>query len=159
MEGVEAMLYLHFDESGRFVGKTSDPNDGYFSFKVGKGKELGERFSVVDGKLVDNFPGKTDEEVLSILAEQAAQSVEAAAEPAKPTPRPISKLAFMERFTDEELAAIYAAAKTDVRVEVWMDKMKLASEIDLADPRTRAGVEALETLGLIGQGRAAEVLS
>jgi hypothetical protein len=65
----------------------------------------------------------------------------------------------MERFTDEELAAIYAAAKTDVRVEVWMDKMKLASEIDLADPRTRAGVEALEALGLIGQGRAAEVLS
>lgn len=153
------MLYLHFDESGRFVGKTSDPSDGHYSFKVGKGKELGERFSVVDGKLVDNFPGKTDEEVLSILAEQAAKAVEAAAEPAKPTQRPITKIAFMERFTDEELAAIYAAAKADVRVEVWMDKLRLASEVDLDDPRTIAGVQALETMGLIGEGRAAEVLS
>lgn len=153
------MLYLHFDESGRFVGKTSEPSDGHYSFKVSKGKGLGERFSVVDGELVDNFPGKTDEEVLSILAEQAAKAVEAAAEPAKPTPRPISKLAFMERFTDEELAAIYAAAKTDVRVEVWMDKLKLAGEVDLNDPRTKAGVRALEAFGLIGEGRAEQILS
>jgi propanediol dehydratase large subunit len=153
------MLYLHFDESGRFVGKTSEPGDGHYSFKVGKGKELGERFSVVDGKLVDNFPGKTDEEVLSILAEQAAKAVEAAAEPAKPTQRPITKLAFMERFTDEELAAIYAAAKTDVRVEVWLDKLKLASEVDLNDPRTIAGVQALAAAGLLSEARVQEVLA
>ena len=153
------MLYLHFDESGRFVGKTSDPNDGYFSFKVGKGKELGERFSVVDGKLVDNFPGKTDEEVLSILAEQAAKVVEAADQPPKPAPRPISKLEFMERFTDEELAAIYAAAKTDVRVEIWVDKLKLAEFVDLTDPRIRNGIINLEAAGLIAKGRADEILA
>jgi hypothetical protein len=75
------MLYLHFDETGRFVGKTSEPSDGHYSFKVSKGKELGERFSVVDGEIVDRFPGKTDEEVLSSLAAQAAEAGEAPPSP------------------------------------------------------------------------------
>ncbi|MFN4149287.1 MAG: hypothetical protein ACK4E4_07055, partial [Rhodocyclaceae bacterium] len=79
---------------------------------------------------------------------------------ATPTPAtPLTKLAFMNRFTMEELAAIYAAAKTDVRVEVWMDKLKLAEFIDLADTRTQDGVNNLEAAGLIAEGRAAEILA
>lgn len=70
----------------------------------------------------------------------------------------ISKLAYMERFSDAELAAIYGAAKVSLAVEVWMEKFKLAEFIDLADPRTLAGLQALESNGLIGTGRALEVL-
>lgn len=70
----------------------------------------------------------------------------------------ISKLAYMERFTDAELANIYAATKISPAVEVWLEKFKLAEFIDLADPRTLAGLQALESNGLIGTGRALEVL-
>jgi hypothetical protein len=146
-------LYFDTRHGAIAVVETEIPEPGMVKVKRGQ-STLALRYALQDGEIVDRFPGKTDEEV---LAELAAQQ-QTPANP-QPSPRPLTKLAFMERFTDEELAAIYAAAKTDVRVEVWMDKLKLASEVDLADARTRAGVEALEALGLIGQGRAAEVLS
>lgn len=71
---------------------------------------------------------------------------------------PISKLAYMERFSDTELAAIYGAAKVSLTVEVWLEKFKLAEFIDLSDPRTFVGLQALEAGGLIGAGRATEIL-
>jgi hypothetical protein len=71
----------------------------------------------------------------------------------------ISKLDYMDRFTDAELAGIYTAAKQFVQIEVWLEKFKLATHIDLDDPRTVSGVHSLEAAGLIGQGRAAEILA
>lgn len=73
--------------------------------------------------------------------------------------RLISKLDYMNRFTDAELVAIYTAAKTNVNVEIWLEKFKLAAEINLDDIRTASGLQALETLGLITTGRAAEILA
>jgi len=72
--------------------------------------------------------------------------------------QPISKLEFMTRFTDAELAGIFTAAKTDVAMEVWVEKLKAATEVHLDNPTTIAGVKALETAGLIAAGRAAEIL-
>lgn len=71
----------------------------------------------------------------------------------------LTKLEYMDRFTDAELAAIYAAAKTSVEVEIWLGRFKLASKVNLTDERTIAGVNALETAGLIATGRAAEILA
>lgn len=70
----------------------------------------------------------------------------------------ISKLAYMDRFADAELAAIYGAAKASLAVEIWLEKFNLAEFIDLSDPRTLAGLQALEANGLIGAGRALEIL-
>lgn len=70
----------------------------------------------------------------------------------------ISKIDYMERFTDGELEGIFAAAKISPAVEVWLEKFKLAEFINLADPRTLAGLQALEACGLIGAGRAMEIL-
>lgn len=124
---------------------------------------LAFRYRLEDGKVIDLYAGKSDEQATAEhqakLQDEEEARRRASASTAQPAPRPITKLAFMERFTDEELAAIYAAAKTDVRVEVWMDKLKLASEVDLADPRTQAGVQALEAMGLIAEGRAAQILA
>ena len=72
---------------------------------------------------------------------------------------PITKLEYMNRFTDAELAGIYTAAKAVIQIEIWLEKFKLATEIDLTDSRTIAGVQALEAAGLIGEGRAAEILA
>lgn len=74
--------------------------------------------------------------------------------------RMLSKLSYMNRFTDDELAGIYTAAKVNVYVEVWLAKFNAASgDINLDDARTIAGVQALEGVGLIGPGRAAEILA
>lgn len=80
---------------------------------------------------------------------------------AKPKPRPklpITKLAFMCRFTDAELASVFAAAKADVSVEVWVEKLKACTEVGLEDTATVSGVNALETAGLLAVGRAAIIL-
>lgn len=69
-----------------------------------------------------------------------------------------TKLEFFDRFTDTEQVAIYDAAKTVTAIQVWLDKFKLASDIDVTDPRTIAGIQALEAAGLLTAGRAAEIL-
>lgn len=83
--------------------------------------------------------------------------------PAVPTtsaaPRHISPLAYMNRFTDSELATIYTAAKTVVAVEVWLAKFNRAQYIDLDDASTIAGLNAMESAGLIGSGRASAILA
>ena len=84
------------------------------------------------------------------------------AEPKPPTPPAqtvLTKLDYMNRFEDGELAGIYTTAKSSVEIEIWLEKFKLATEIDLTDSRTIAGVQALEAAGLIGEGRAAEILA
>ena len=73
--------------------------------------------------------------------------------------RVITKLAYMNRFTDAELATIFTVSKTEVAVEIWLEKFKVAEFVDLADPVTQGGVNALESFGLIGAGRAGEILA
>ncbi len=70
----------------------------------------------------------------------------------------LSRLQFMRRFTDAELATIYTLMKTELAIEIWMEKFRMASEIDLTDVDVVTGVHGLEAMGIIGVGRAAEVL-
>lgn len=82
-------------------------------------------------------------------------------DPVQPGPvkTQITKLEYMNRFTDTELAGIYTAAKNVIQVEVWLEKFKLATDISLADQRTIAGLQALEAVGLLDAGRAADILT
>ena len=74
-------------------------------------------------------------------------------------PKILTKVQYMNRFTDKELADIYGAAKVIVQVEIWLEKFKLAAEINLDDPVTIGGLQAMEAAGLLAAGRAAEVLA
>lgn len=74
-------------------------------------------------------------------------------------PRLLTKLEYMERFTDEELGTIFTVAKQSVAVEVWLEKFKLASEINLDDPRILGGLQALESAGILATGRAMEIIA
>jgi hypothetical protein len=71
----------------------------------------------------------------------------------------------MNRFTDDELAAIYTAAKSVMQVEVWLAKFNAATpdadgtSIGLDDPRTIEGLQGIEASGLLAAGRAAEILA
>ena len=73
--------------------------------------------------------------------------------------RSITVLAFRSRFTQAEKQAIYTAAKTSVDVQIWLDDLAVATEVILDDARTTAGVQAMESAGLISAGRAAEILA
>lgn len=73
--------------------------------------------------------------------------------------RLITRLAFMRRMTNEELAGVYGAAKSSPLLEVWLDKFKLAEEIDLDDAEIIDGLHWLEASGLLSAGRAAEILA
>ena len=70
-----------------------------------------------------------------------------------PTTHIITKLSFMNRFTDAELVAIYAAVKVNIPLEIWFDQFKLAEGIDLTNVDMISGVQALESSGLIASAR------
>ena len=70
-----------------------------------------------------------------------------------------TKLEFITLFTDAEIGNILTEAKTNSNVAIFLKKVELAGEIDLADQRTINGVNWLEANGIIGAGRASEVLN
>ena len=87
-----------------------------------------------------------------------------APEPATPEfgapqePRFVSKVVYLRRFTPEERTGIRAAAKADPFLEDYLEMMALADEIDLNDADVIDAVNKLEAVGLIGTGRAQEIL-
>jgi hypothetical protein len=72
-------------------------------------------------------------------------------------PRRLTRKQFTERFSSTELQAVLAAVDANGGLRAWWEKFCLADDINLDDPATLAGVQALEIAGLIGTGRAAEV--
>lgn len=80
-------------------------------------------------------------------------------QPAPNKSRILTHLQFMRLFTDAELQGIYAAEKGSVALEVWLDKFRVADEINLDDPEISGGVRFLESVGLLGVGRSTEVLA
>jgi hypothetical protein len=77
----------------------------------------------------------------------------------EPPIRILSRYAFRSRFTTDEKQAIYAAAESNVLIKIWLDDLASAENIDLDLPETTSNLNALETAGLIGPGRATEILS
>ena len=63
----------------------------------------------------------------------------------------------MNRFTMIELAGIYTLAKTEVMVEIFLEKLRLAENVDISSEDTKAGINALVSLKLLTAG-AAEIL-
>lgn len=76
-----------------------------------------------------------------------------------PIPPVITKIAMASRFTDAEYVGIIFASKTDVEVEAWLAKFNMASQINLQDPRTIAGMALLVSKNLVAQARADMILS
>ena len=75
----------------------------------------------------------------------------------------ISKLAFLQRFTDIELATIEAAAAENNQygfaLRVALRKQSVATYIDLSLPETISGVNSLAALQLITSQRATTILT
>ena len=83
--------------------------------------------------------------------------------PADPPPPPptwvITKVAMISRFTPQEYVGIVGATKTDVEVQAWYDLFQAATQINLQDQRTIAGIESMVPKNLLTQSRATEILT
>ena len=79
-----------------------------------------------------------------------------------PAVRRITQLAFLNRFSDAEAITIDLASQgatpQAAAMRRYQSKVTAATYIDLDRSDTREGVEALEALGLLNAGRAAEIL-
>lgn len=75
----------------------------------------------------------------------------------------ITKLAFLDRFTDAEAVQIDLASIGETvqaaTVRRYMSKITNATFVDLTRPDTIDGVNGLVALGLLTQGRADEILT
>lgn len=73
--------------------------------------------------------------------------------------RKITPKAFLSRMTQPERIEIRNAASVNDEIYDFMDLLDKATYIDLDDQETIAGLNAIELAGLIGAGRAAEILN
>lgn len=73
-------------------------------------------------------------------------------------PRRVTPGEFLNLFTATEVESIIAAADANASLRVWFEKFKVARFIQLNNPETIAGVNALEIATILGSGRAAEIL-
>jgi hypothetical protein len=84
-------------------------------------------------------------------------------------PWTITRLAFINRFTDAEWIAFDLTAldnptgtpterQQKSAMRLFMKKVELAQFIDLSRADTRTGVQTLEAVGILGSGRAAAII-
>lgn len=73
----------------------------------------------------------------------------------------IDVIDFLERFTAAERVAIRTEGKTNPVIDDYLKLLDAApgGKVNLTGERTIAGVQTLESEGLIGLGRAAEILT
>lgn len=71
----------------------------------------------------------------------------------------ITRLALRNRFTFAEKVAIETAAETSASLRVLLKDLESATFIDLARPDTIAGMQVLESMGILAAGRSAEIMN
>lgn len=78
------------------------------------------------------------------------------------TNRKITKLAWLNRFTDEEAINIdIASRQSDTKAAMlrrYLQKVDASQYIDLGDPDVKRGLVTLESIGMLDIGRAATIL-
>lgn len=70
-----------------------------------------------------------------------------------------SKLEFLGLLTDAEKVSLKAKETSDPVVGVFWEEFRASEFIDLTDPRTIRGVQALEASDNLDEGRAAQILA
>ena len=75
-----------------------------------------------------------------------------------PMTNTIPKDAFVSRFTDAETEALLVASKSNNNVAMFIQKIDFIGRVDLSSANLIAAVNRMETEGIIGPGRAAEIL-
>jgi len=72
--------------------------------------------------------------------------------------KPISRGAFMRRFTRQELEGIYTAAKQNVSAEVFVKLLEAYSDVELDDELLIEGMNEFIAFGILTAERVSEIL-
>lgn len=64
-----------------------------------------------------------------------------------------TSLEFLDRFTESEQLAVVTASMASPALKLWYDRLLAASFVDLEDPRTEAGIDALIAAELLNAER------
>jgi len=112
----------------------------------------GKNLHFIGGEWVYRDPPQAEPE------EQPAEPEETEEPPPAPKTQ-FTSLEFLDRFTEEEQLTVVAATLQSPQVKLWYDRMLAASYVDLHDPRTEIGIDALIAFGLIAQERKADILA
>ena len=121
-----------YNENQQCIAASLAPQDGMAEFDVPNEDWL----AIVDGEIV-------------------------ALEPELPVPilkTQFTSLEYLDRFTDAEQLAVVSATLQSAQVKLWYDRLLAASYIDLNDPRTEGGIDALIANGLIAADRKASLM-
>ena len=120
-----------------------------------KPENLGE--TTIEGELRSNFTG-TEWVNIPYFPHKDPEP-----EQSQPSPKKITQLAFISRFTDAEAIALdlasMGATVEAASIRRYMQKVNSATFIDLEREDTIVGVNQLEAVGLIGAGRANVILT
>ena len=127
----------------------------------------GEIIALLDGE-PDDWPDLRDAGVLRPCGVEVAPGWvwggKAFAPPPAPVgPRVISPLDFRRRFTDAERAAITLAAsrgldRGDATLQVWLDDLNSATEVNMDAAEVRAALDLLVAAGLVVAARVTVLL-
>lgn len=71
----------------------------------------------------------------------------------------VTKLAFRQRFTMNEMAAVYTAMAANVVVKIMIDNLSMATYVDLSRTDTIQGVYYMVSIGLLTAERANQILT
>lgn len=101
-----------------------------------------------------NGAALSDSDYLALVTNQHLDALVAAYTIAQ-----LTKYEFLSRFTQAERVAIRAAAASNGTLYDFMQMLEVSGIVKLANADTIAGVNFLETAGLIAAGRAAVILA
>lgn len=77
----------------------------------------------------------------------------------RPVVNIVSKDEFLDRLTFTEQVTIVQAAKADAGLQAFVDILNLRGRVTLSSPDVIAAINGLESSGLLGIGRAGEILN
>ena len=76
-----------------------------------------------------------------------------------PSNKSLTHLEFLRRFTSDERIAITQAGLSNTAIADYIKMLDVAKFVTTTDSDVATGVQALEAVGVIGAGRAAEILT
>ena len=149
------MLHVLFHENGIVADISEEAMEGYLPADETCTSTLALRYKSENGQAVDMYPGKTDQEVLDLIKLEAEQ------EAVVPTVagKILDHTDFYNLFTIEELEAIYTLAKENVRLQIFLDKVKVAKKIVLSDPEIMLGLSLLVQATILTEERRTAILA
>lgn len=120
--------------------------------KFYKDPDTNEVFAFEDDGSQDDFIPE------NLVAITEAEADELRAPPPAPPQTQFTSLEFLDKFTEEEQLAVVSATLANPVVKLWYDKMLAASFVDIEDPRTTSGLDALVAAGLLTSERRTVIL-